>query len=88
LLLHCGGELLIFTEFVALASVSQLVLFDSMFTEEFIKALVFFNSHDVLFGFLRNLLLLDSHVNLEFSLGFLGFHKHAVLNSLLFSNFF
>jgi hypothetical protein len=72
---------------VLLAGVSQVILFDSMFTEELIKALVLLNIHDMLLGVLRDLLLLDSHMDLEFSLGLLALHNHTELNGLLLSEF-
>jgi len=49
---------------------------------EFVKALVLLNRHNVLLGLLRDLLLLDGHMDLELSLHFLLLHTHADSDNL------
>lgn len=80
------NEFGVFSNVVFLAGCCELVLFNTEFQKEFIEALVFFNSHHMLFSFRRDLLLTDSHVNSKLSLNFLLFHDNGVLNALLFSD--
>jgi hypothetical protein len=77
-------ELFVFREFVFLSSCLDLTLFNSMFTEKFVKALIFLNIHDVFLSICRNLLLLNGHLDSKLSLHFLLLHQDTVLNSFFF----
>jgi len=54
-------------------------------TEHFIKGLLFELIHDLFLGFLRDLLLLNGHMDLEFGGHFLLLHPAAELNSFFFT---
>jgi len=51
---------------------------------EFVKALVLLNRHHVIKGLLRDLLLLDGHLDLELGLHFLALHANADSDNVLF----